>query len=216
MQALAQDHVINLKNADIRAFIEDTSVVTGKTFIVDPRVTGTVSVSSQDKLSKSEVFQVFLDVLRVRGFTALPTASGAYRITLVQGAAQDALFTSKSGRNGVFSTAIIKLDHGDAANASRLIKPVLHSQGRLSANAGGRILVITDYPENIRKAREIIAAMDVDEAAIITIPLQNLSAADAKDAVQALMGSSGVRGREGAKPLLTNHSPPLPSKQLIL
>lgn len=196
--ALAQDHVINLKNADIRAFIEDTSVVTGKTFIVDPRVTGTVSVSSQDKLSKSEVFQVFLDVLRVRGFTALPTTSGAYRITLVQGAAQDALFTGKSGRNGVFSTAIIKLEHGDAANASRLIKPVLHSQGRLSANPGGSILVITDYPENLRKAREIIAAMDVDEAAIITIPLQNLSAADAKDAVQALMGGTRTRGSKSA------------------
>ncbi|PHR93161.1 MAG: type II secretion system protein GspD [Robiginitomaculum sp.] len=192
--ALAQDHVINLKDADIRAFIEDTSVVTGKTFIVDPRVTGTVSVSSQAKLSKSEVFQVFLDVLRVRGFTATPTASGAYRITLIQGAAQDAPLSNSLGR-GVLSTAILKLKHGDAALAAKLIKPVLHSQGRLTANPGGRVLVITDYPENIRKAREIVAALDVDQAVIITIPLQNISAREAKDAVQALMGSGTPKVR---------------------
>lgn len=187
--ASAQNHVINLKDADIRAFIEDTSVVTGKTFIVDPRVTGTVSVASQAKLSKNEMFQVFLDVLRVRGFTAVPTQSGAYRITLIQGAAQDAPLVRNVGRNGLFSTIILKLKHGDAANAAKLIKPVLHSQGRMTANPGGRVLVITDYPENLRKAREIISAMDVDKAVIVTIPLQNINARDAKQAVQALMGS---------------------------
>ena len=189
VSARAQDHVINLKDADIRAFIEDTSVVTGKTFIVDPRVTGTVSVSSQAKLSKTEVFQVFLDVLRVRGFTAIPTSSGAYRITLIQGAAQDAPLSATTGRRGVFSTSILKLTHGDAANAAKLIKPVLHSQGRLTATPGGRVLVITDYPENIRKAREIIDAMAVDQAAIVSIPLQNINARDAVDAVKALMGT---------------------------
>jgi general secretion pathway protein D len=187
--SFAQDHVINLKDADIRAFIEDTSVVTGKTFIVDPRVTGTVSVSSQAKLSKAEVFQVFLDVLRVRGFTAVPTSAGAYRITLVQGAAQDAPFTSGRGRQGTMSTAIIKLAHGDAAQAAKLIKPVLHSQGRLAASNGGRVMVITDYPENLVKARQIIAAMDVDQAAVETIKLTHISAREAKDAVTELMGN---------------------------
>ncbi|PHR61338.1 MAG: type II secretion system protein GspD [Robiginitomaculum sp.] len=198
VSASAQNHVINLKDADIRAFIEDTSVLTGKTFIVDPRVTGTVSISSQAKLTKSEVFQVFLDVLRVRGFTAIPTVSGAYRITLIQGAAQDAPFTTAGGRKGVFSTAIIKLEQGDAAQAAKLIKPLLHSQGRLMANPGGRVLVITDYPENLKKARAIIAAMDVEQASIITIPLQNIEARDAKEAIDQLMGLRNSSGRSNA------------------
>ena len=197
LPARAQEHVINLKDADIRAFIEDISVVTGKTFIIDPRVTGTVSVASQDKLTKSEVFAVFQDVLRVRGFVATPTRSGAYRITLIQGAAQDALLTSGGGRQGTFSTAILKLSHGDAANASRLIKPVLHSQGRLTANSGGRVLVITDYPENIQKARQIIAAMEVDQASVVTIKLRHISASDAKEAVTTLMGSGAPQVRGG-------------------
>ena len=189
LPAAAQEHVINLKDADIRAFIEDTSVVTGKTFIVDPRVTGTVSVSSQAKLTKNEVFQVFLDVLRVRGFIAIPTNSGTYRITLVQGAAQETLLTSRNGNNGLMSTAIIKMDQSEADNAAKLIKPVLHSQGRLTANPGGRVIVITDYPENIRKAREIIAAMDTEQAVMETISLTNISANEARDAVQSLGGA---------------------------
>jgi len=185
----SKGHVVNLKDADIRAFIEDMSVLTGKTFIVDPRVTGTVSVTSQDELSKSEVFSVFMDVLRVRGFTAVPTSSGAYRVTLIQGAAQDAPISSGRRTVGAFVTEILKLNHGDASNAAKLIKPVMHSQGRLTSTPGGRVLVITDYPENLRKARKIIEAMDVDQAAIETIALKNINARDAKDAVRELMGT---------------------------
>jgi general secretion pathway protein D len=191
----AQDHVINLKDADIRAFIEDTSVVTGKTFIVDPRVTGTVSVSSQAKLSKSEVFQVFQDVLRVRGFTAIPTSNNAYRITLIQGAAQDAPLAQNTGYQGALSTVVLKMTHGSASNAAQLIKPILHSQGRLTSVPNGKVLVVTDYPENLKKARAIIAAMDVNKAAIETISLQYISAADAKDAVTALMGTGAPQVR---------------------
>lgn len=182
-------NVINLKDADIRAFIEDISVLTGKTFIVDPRVTGAVTVSSQAHLSKSEIFSVFMDVLRVRGFTAIPTQSGAYRITLIQGAAQDAPLRAGHKTPGAFVTEILELKHGDAANAARLIKPIMHSQGRLTSTPGGRVLVITDYPENVTKARKIIAAMDVDKAAIETIALKNISASDAKNAVKELMGT---------------------------
>ena len=195
--SFAQEHVINLKDADIRAFIEDTSVVTGKTFIVDPRVTGTVSVSSQAKLTQNEVFQVFQDVLRVRGFTALPTSHGAYRITLIQGAAQAAPFASS--QYGGFTTEILKLAHGDAAEAVKLVKPVMHSQGRITANPGGRVMVITDYPENIKKVRHVIDAIAVDPAAIITIPLQHISATDARETVDALEGNGqgGAQNRAG-------------------
>lgn len=191
----SQGHVVNLKDADIRAFIEDMSMLTGKTFIVDPRVTGTVTVTSQSELSKNEVFAVFMDVLRVRGFTAVPTPSGAYRVTLIQGAAQDAPI--KGGRTtvGAFVTEILKLNHGDASNAAKLIKPIMHSQGRLTSTPGGRVLVITDYPENIRKAKKIIEAMDVDQAAIEIIALRNINALDAKDAVRELMGTGNPQIR---------------------
>jgi len=188
----AQEHVLNLKDADIRAFIEDISVVTGKTFIVDPRVTGLVTVSSQAQLTKQEVFSVFQDVLRVRGFIATPTASGAYRISLLQGAAQDAPLSGRYNDQTGFITEILKLSYGDAVNAAKLIKPILHTQGRLTSASGGRILVVTDYPENILKARKIIEAMAVDQAVVEIIHLTHINANDAVKAIKELVGIGGT------------------------
>ena len=143
----AGDHLITMQQADIRAFINDVSIVTGKTFIVDPRVQGKVTISSEQSLSKGEVFEVFKDVMRVHGYTLVRTATGEYRVTLIQGAAQDAPFTEGNGVNGRFATTVVKLSNTDAAEAARLIKPVMHSQGQLTANPGGNVLVITDFPE---------------------------------------------------------------------
>lgn len=184
----AGDHLITMQQADIRAFINDVSMVTGKTFIVDPRVQGKVTISSEQSLSKGEVFEVFKDVMRVHGYTLVRTATGEYRITLIQGAAQDAPFTDGNGFNGRFATTVIKLNNTDSAEAARLIKPVMHSQGQLTANPGGNVLVITDFPENLRKAREIVKAMDVSDSVIETIRLANISAIDAEEALKALGG----------------------------
>ena len=184
----AGDHLITMQQADIRAFINNVSIVTGKTFIVDPRVQGKVTISSEQSLSPGEVFEVFKDVMRVHGYTLIRTATGEYRVTLIQGAAQDAPFTDGNGFNGRFATTVIKLSQTDAAEAARLIKPVMHSQGQLTANPGGNVLVITDFPENLRKAREIISALDISDSQVETFRLANLPALDAEEALKALAG----------------------------
>lgn len=183
-------HVISLQEADIRDFIDDVSVVTGRTFLVDPRVQGQVTISSEEALSDREVFTVFKEVLRVHGYTLIRTPSGQYRVILLQGSAQDAPLTSGSGVSGQMSTAIIKLRDADAAAAARLIKPVMHSQGQVTANPNGRVLVVTDFPENLRKAREIAAAMEQSNIAREVISLRQLSALDAQDALQTLGGQN--------------------------
>lgn len=183
-------HVITMQEADIRAFIDDVSIVTGKTFLVDPRVQGKVTISSEKSLNKNEVFSVFKDVMRVHGYTLTRTATGEYRVSLLQGAAQDAPLTSGDGINGQLATAILKLDYASASDAAKLIKPVVHSQGQLTAVNGGNVLVLTDFPENLRKARAIIAAMDTDGRQVESFRLTNLTAFDAEDALNALNTSS--------------------------
>jgi len=189
MAHAAGDHLITMQQADIRAFINDVSMVTGKTFIVDPRVQGKVTISSEQSLSPGEVFEVFKDVMRVHGYTTVRTATGEYRVTLLQGSAQDAPLTQANGINGRFATAIIKLDRSDAAEAARLIKPIMHSQGQLTANPGGRVIVVTDFPENLKKARAIIAAMDSRDLVTESFRFNNLSAQEAEDALKTLGGS---------------------------
>ena len=186
----ADDHIMNFQDADIRAFIDDVAVVTGRTLITDPRVNGKVTINSERALNDAQVFAVFKEVMRVHGYTVVRTANGEYRITLLQGAAQDAPF-SESGRGvtGQFTTTILRVADGDAASAARLIKPVMHSQGQVSANPDGNIVVVTDFPENLRKAREIVNAMNSDGSVREIIQLTQLSVLDAQDALSALGGA---------------------------
>ncbi|HRL25749.1 MAG TPA: type II secretion system protein GspD, partial [Brevundimonas diminuta] len=72
---------LNVQNADIRAFVQDVARTTGRTFIVDPAVTGTVTVSSPRALTRAQLFEVFLSTLRANGLVVTPTSSGAYRIS---------------------------------------------------------------------------------------------------------------------------------------
>ncbi len=185
----AGDHQITMQQADIRAFIDDVSIVTGKTFLVDPRVQGKVTISSEQSLSPGEVFEVFKDVLRVHGYTLIRTSGGEYRVTLLQGAAQDAPFVQNSGYAGTLATTVIRLNNVDASEAAKLIKPVLHSQGILTATPGASVLVITDFPENLKKARAIIQSLDTDDRTIESVQLTNLTALDAETALKTLAGS---------------------------
>ena len=82
--------MLNLRDADIRAFIQDASRVTGRTFIIDPSVQGRVSVVTERPLSQSEYFELFLSTLRANGFVAVPVAGGALRIQPIAGAASTA------------------------------------------------------------------------------------------------------------------------------
>src|ERR1700712_6132225 len=71
---------VNVRDADIRAFIADAARVTGRTFIIDARVQGKVTVVTDRALSRSEYFEVFLSTLRANGLVAVPTSNGAFRI----------------------------------------------------------------------------------------------------------------------------------------
>ncbi|MEP1230590.1 MAG: secretin N-terminal domain-containing protein [Litorimonas sp.] len=184
-----ETHVITMQQADIRSFIDDVAIVTGKTFIVDQRVNGQVTISSEQSLSKAEVFTVFKDVMRVHGYAVTRSGNGEYRISQLQGAAADAPFVETFGASGQLTTTVLRLRHGDAAAAARLIKPTLHPQGVLTANPNGSLIVITDFPENIRKARSIIEALDVDSRVLRTVKLSNMRAVDAEDAMKALGGA---------------------------
>lgn len=185
----ADDHIINMQDVDIKAFIENVGIVTGRTFVIDPRVNGKVNIVSEKPLNDTEVFAVFTEVLRVHGYTVVRAPNGEYRVTLLQGSAQDApLSESGNGINGRFSTVILRVPEGKAAEAARLIKPVMHSQGQVSANPDGDIVVVTDFAENLRKARAITAAMGEGGNVRETVQLSQLSVLDAEDALNQLGG----------------------------
>ncbi|MET0268980.1 MAG: secretin N-terminal domain-containing protein, partial [Sphingomonas sp.] len=150
----AGQQVLNLRDADIRAFIQDASKVTGRTFIIDPRVTGKVSVVTDRPLSRSEYFELFLSTLRANSLVAVPAPGGAFRIQPVDTAAsQPGRVGSRGQSNNSFVTEVFRLRSIDAQSAVDTIRPLVSREGSVSGNRAGNAVVVADYADNIRRVR---------------------------------------------------------------
>jgi len=193
---LAQEgarQTLNVQGADIRAFIQDVARTTGRTFIVDPAVTGNVTVTSQRALTKTELFEVFLSTLRANGLVVTPTSSGAYRISPAQGAAQGPA-TVGSER---FSTQVFQLRNIDAASAAETIRPLVGAQGQVLANPSGNSVVVADFADNLSRIRSLIQRIDVDRAAFDVVTLENSSAAEIAGVLAQVLAPPGGQPGQG-------------------
>lgn len=189
----AARQTLNVQGADIRAFIQDVARTTGRTFIVDPAVSGTVTVTSDRPLGRTELFEVFLSTLRANGLVVTPTGSGAYRISPAQGAAQG---PSTVG-NERFSTEVFQLRNIDAASAAETIRPLVGAQGQVLANPAGNSLVVADFADNLVRIRALVGRIDVDRAAFEVITLENSSAREIAAVLQSVLAPPGGQPGQG-------------------
>lgn len=190
--ARAQAQVLNVQDADIRVFIQDVAKTTGTTFIVDPRVKGTVTVASNGPLNRRELFEVFLATLRANNFVATPAGNGAYRIEPSENAARQ-----PSAAGGQFATEVFRLRTLDAASAVDMLKPLIGPQGQVVANPRGGAIVVADYADNVRRIRALLAQVDQDRASVHTVTLTNSSAREIAQVINEIMSAPGADGKGG-------------------
>lgn len=197
-QPIAAQQTLNVRDADIRAFVQDAARVTGQTFIVDGRVNGKVSVVTDRPLSRSEYFEVFLSTLRANGLVAIPIRGGGYRIQPSDGAAtQPTRVGSRAATSSQFVTEVFRLRSIDATSAVETLRPLISREGSLTANKSANSLVVADYADNIGRIRDLLRQIDRDSAATQIVALDN---AGAREIAAALQGLAGQGGGEGARP----------------
>ncbi len=196
-EPIAAQHTLNVRDADIRAFVQDAARVTGQTFIVDGRVTGKVSVVTDRPLSRSEYFEVFLSTLRANGLVAIPMRGGGYRVQPAEGAAtQPSRVGSRTAAPSQFVTEVFRLRSIDATTAVETLRPLVSREGSITANRNANSLVVADYADNIRRIRELVRQIDRDSAATQIVTLDNAGAREIATALQGLAGQgSGEGGR---------------------
>ncbi|HEX7855971.1 MAG TPA: type II secretion system secretin GspD [Sphingobium sp.] len=182
---------LNVRDADIRAFIQDAARVTGRTFIIDARVQGKVSVVTDRPLSKSEYFEIFLSTLRANGLVAVPSPGGAFRIQPVEGIAGQPSSVGRAASRNQFITEVIRLRTIDAASALETLRPLVSREGAITANKAGRSVVVADYADNIARIREVLARIDHEGMATQMVALQNAGAREIATSLQQLMQGGG-------------------------
>jgi general secretion pathway protein D len=202
-QASAQ-YVLNLRDADVRAFIQDAARVTGRSFVIDPAVQGRVSVVTDRPLSRSEYFELFLSTLRANGLVAVPIAGGAFRIQPVAGAAATpaARVAGRGSPNG-FITEIVRLHHIDGASAAEAVKPLVSREGSVTASRSS--VVVADFADNVARVRQVLARLDHDNAATRLVGLRNAGAREIAEAL-ATLGANGEKGGVAVVPIDSSNS----------
>lgn len=191
-----QQSTLNFVNADIRAFIDDVSILTGYTFIVDPDVRGTVNVTSQAPLTEDEVFEVFLSVMRVQGYAVIRTGSGAYQIIPeIEGARTGTPLSATTGDQ--FITTVIRLRHASAMEAQDILRPLASAQGVVNATSSGNAVVIVDFASNVERARRVVFDLDQDTSVFEVLSLENVAAADMARILDSSQPDAGSNDRRG-------------------
>ena len=186
-------HVVNFREADIRAFIEDAARVTGRTFIVDPAVSGKVSVVTQRPLSRSEYFELFLSTLRANGLMAVPLRGGGFRIQpIATGAAAGGRAGARGSANN-FVTEIFRTRSIEGAQALEALRPLVSREGSITASRNS--IVVADFADNVARIRAVLQSIDRDTNSSRIVALRNAGAREIATSLNALMEGSSPGGR---------------------
>jgi len=152
---------VNLKDADIRAFVTQIADITGYSFVIDPRVKGKVTVVSNASMDKDAVYEMFLSVLGVHGFAAIP-GEGVVKIVQQNNAKQTASnddFMSKVPSEQIV-TRVIQVNNANALELVPILRPMVAKYGHLAGVAAANALIISDHVANIKRISQIINELD--------------------------------------------------------
>lgn len=180
---------LNLKNSDINAVITTVAKVTGRNFLVDPRVKGKVSIISAHPMKKDELYDVFLSILEVHGFAAIDDGKVVKIIPNALAKQRPIPTTSDSSAypGDDVVTQIIPIENVQAQQLTALLKPLMPQEGHIAHYDASNILIVSDRAGNINRINKIIQRIDqVSEDEIEVIPLQNASASEVVRIITAL------------------------------
>jgi general secretion pathway protein D len=171
---------LNWKDADIRQVVEAVSAVTGKNFILDPRVTGRVTLLSPTPLGPDALYEAFLSILQVHGYVAIQ--SGDLIKIIPDATARQfptVIGTSDASGPDDLATQVIQLRNVGATQLVPILRPLIPQYGHLVAHAGSNMLIISDRAANVARIVAIIRRIDqASDEDIEVVPLQHASAGE--------------------------------------
>lgn len=184
---------LNFVNADIGAVIQAISKISGRNFVVDPRVKGTLNIVTARPIPRALSYSILLSALRLQGYAAIE-GQGVTKIVPEADAKLHAVPVGKgqgAGGGDRLTTQVFTLQHESASQLVPVIRPLVSPNNTVSAYPGNNSLVVTDYAENIGRIARIIESIDVPQGDMRVINLKYASALDLAQTVNRLLNDTG-------------------------
>ncbi len=186
---------LNFVQADIESVVRAMGQFLKRDFVIDPRVKGTVTLTTEQPVTRAEAYRLLLTSLRFQGYTIVE-AGGTYKV-LPEADAKFAGGPTEIGRatprgDGIrgdqIVTQVFRLNYESASNMVNMLRPLVTANNPITVNPGNNSIVITDYADNLSRIGRIIASVDTPPSADGDIvPLQYALAVDVAPLVQRLL-----------------------------
>ena len=186
--AAGEDVRLNLRDAELRAFIELVARITGRNFIVDEGVRGTVTIIAPETIAPEAVYKIFLNVLQINRF-AVVEGDGADRIVPMQLARElpHEVGRQAAGPTEGFVTRVLRVEHTPLEEVMQVIRPLAAAEAVLTAYPTGRLLILSDREANIGRIEALLTRLDRPQTREIEfLALHNAAARDIIDTLAAL------------------------------
>lgn len=194
--------VVNLRNAEITVLAEQVSEITSRTLVIDPALTGPVTVVSAEPLTSAEVWSLFQSILRVRGFVAVESGVIWEVIPEAEARAKGGTLTG-AGRAGDQDvvTRLLPLERLPSEEAVRVLRPLVADTGYIEALSDPNAIIVTDARANVDRIAEIARTFDSPED--LSTEVIRFAYADATTvaaAITSVLGTSGTGARVSVDP----------------
>ncbi len=195
---------LDFANAEIDAVARTMATLTGRNVVVDPRVKGTLTLTSTVPVSPAQALQLFAAQLRIQGFALVEQNGLALVLPEAEAKLQAGSVSAGAVKGGgQIQTQIFRLTHENANNLVPVLRPLISPNNTINVNPGTNALVITDYGDNLQRIGRIIAALDVSHATGVEIVhLKHAVASDLAPLVVRLLDTGG-----SASPTLSAGAP---------
>jgi general secretion pathway protein D len=199
VSSAAEDTVtLNFVNADIDAVVKAVAEITGRNFILDPKIKGTVNIVSARPVARELVYPTLLSALRLQGVVAVE-GNGVTKLVLEAEGKQhgsEVMRGPVSGSGDRLVTQVVTLRYESALQMVNVLRPLISPNNTIAAYAGSNSLIITDYADNLRRIDKIIASLDLPPSGEpLVVTLRNASAIDLVPLLNKLVGAeTAVQG----------------------
>lgn len=168
---------LNMKDAELQDLVSEVGNITGKTMVLDPRMSGKVTVQSASAMDREGIYSLFLTVLRSQGFAALDQGDRVLIVPVSE--AKTKAVGSKMAVGDMFITKVLPLYNATASEVATVVRPLVAPDAYLAPSASANALVITDSANNVERIRQVVSNLDAaGHKAVTTLNLKHAWAVD--------------------------------------
>jgi general secretion pathway protein D len=196
--------LFNFQDADIQAVVKTISQISGRNFLLDPRVKGKVTIISAKPVAKEAAYEIFVSALKAQGFSAVEGPGGIVKIVPeAEAKLSTGVRSGPYARNSdQWSTHVVVVQHASAPQLVPMLRPLMSPTALLSVYAPGNVLVITDTAASIRNVLKVIDKIDQPGSTEVTIiPIQHASVIDLAQLVGRFAEGAQIAAQPGQPPM---------------